>query len=339
MEIVHDNKITNLNHEYPPDDRFLDTLKNGEEIRSMKIQPERYLVEGLIAERTLTVLGGEEGSGKSMLLMNLGIGLAAGIPKFLDWEINKSVKVLYLNNEMDYSSFLRRFQKMASAMNGLPLEKFSSPQRFPRFDESKNPLIEHVSSESPDLIIFDCMYLMHDLDENDASKMKSFIRDVAIFAREYNSAVIIAHHVRKGKRGDVLNSHLLRGSSAISAFADNVFILSRNNHKDTDRILSIVKTRDLPEDSRRYHRITLEEDMLWFRFINKTNYIQKEGKYSKIKPEDIFANDMVLKRSELVNRMGKKYQIKTPDKLIKQWVDCKLINNPSHGMYELVSES
>jgi hypothetical protein len=338
MEVA--NELTLLNHKNhpPPGSRFLDSLKNGEEMRTLKIEKERYLIEDLIAEGTLTVLGGEEGVGKSMFLMNLGMGLASGIRRFLGWRIQAPAKVLYLNNEMGDSKFIRRFQSMAKSLDKLNLEKFSAPQHFPQFDISKGPLIEYVSTKRPDLIIFDCMYLMHDADENDASEMKSFIRDVAVFAREYNSAIILAHHLKKGRKGDLLNSHRLRGSTAITAFADNVFILDRDGEKEADRFFSIVKSRDLPDSSRLRHRLVLNEETLWFELIESTKSLPNLNKKSIINPEEIFGSDITLRRKELVKRLGER-KYKSQDKMLKQWIEMGVVKNPQHGVYTIVKNN
>ena len=335
MDVANELTLLNRKNNLPPESRFLDTLRNGEEMRTIPIEKERYLIEGLIAEGTLTVLGGEEGVGKSMFLMNLGMALASGIQKFLGWGVNAPAKVLYLNNEMGYSKFIRRFKSMANGVGSLKLEKFSTPQHFPHFEISKKQLIEYVSAKRPDLIIFDCMYLMHDADENDASEMKSFIRDVAIFAREYNSAVILAHHVKKGKRGDLLNSHSLRGSSAISAFADNVFLLTRDSKNETERFFRIVKSRDLPDSNRLHYRLSLNEETLWFELIESTKSLPLLNKRSIINPEEIFGSDNTLKRKELVKRLGER-KYKSQDKIIKQWVELGVVNNTRYGEYSVV---
>jgi hypothetical protein len=338
MEVVNKFTLHNLKNQLPPESTFLNLLRNGEEMRTFEIEKERYLIENLIAEGTFTVLGGEEGVGKSMFLMNLGMGLASGMQQFLGWGVKAPAKVLYLNNEMGYSKFIKRFQSMANGVGTLSLEKFSMPQHFPHFDIAKGPLIEYVTINNPDLIIFDCLYLMHDANENDASEMKSFIRDVAVFAREFNAAIILAHHVKKGNRDNPLNSHRLRGSTALTAYADNVFILTRDDKKETDRFFSIVKTRDLPDSSRLHHRLVLNEKTLWFELIESTDSLPKLIKKRFINPEEIFGSDITLKRKELVERLTAR-NYKSPDKLLKQWVVMGVVYNPQHGVYTIAKNT
>ena len=54
MEVANELSLLNLKNHPSPESRFLDSLKNGEEMRTITIEKERYLIEELIAEGTLT---------------------------------------------------------------------------------------------------------------------------------------------------------------------------------------------------------------------------------------------------------------------------------------------
>lgn len=54
MDVANELTLLNLKNQLPPESRFLDSLRNGEEKRKLKIEKERYLIEELIAEGTLT---------------------------------------------------------------------------------------------------------------------------------------------------------------------------------------------------------------------------------------------------------------------------------------------
>lgn len=113
-------------------------LRDGIEMSLMQPSALSDIVRGLIREQGLTFLAGEEGGGKSILSMNLGIAVATGARKFLDFDIAKSGKVLYLNNELPFSEFLGRFQHMQKMLTPdqiKKLDRFITPEIMPIFSD------------------------------------------------------------------------------------------------------------------------------------------------------------------------------------------------------------
>ena len=70
-----------------------------------------YLIENLLPERSLGVIAGGSGLGKSPFTYQMSLSIAAGVP-FLGWPVRKS-RVLY----MDFENSLKQTQKIVSQLS------------------------------------------------------------------------------------------------------------------------------------------------------------------------------------------------------------------------------
>src|SRR4051812_41905947 len=92
----------------PPDDPAFDALRSRWGVyrpkdlkeRCEREGPERYLIEGLIPERSLGLLVGDSGLGKSPLGYQMALCVAANVP-FLGSRVQQS-PVLYMDFENGY---------------------------------------------------------------------------------------------------------------------------------------------------------------------------------------------------------------------------------------------
>ncbi len=188
-------------------------LFTGMEICNMNIPEQSYLIKNLISENSVNFLSGEEGCGKSLLAMNLALAVAIGAEKWLDYEIVKPGKVLYLNNELAFNDFAGRLKKMG---NNLPargdISNLIIPNEVPALSECWDALIEVCKIEKPILIIVDCLYFSHDKDENDSSQMKALMRQFLSLRDNHNLAVLLIHHTKKGARYERMHNDQMRGS-------------------------------------------------------------------------------------------------------------------------------
>src|SRR5262245_55632050 len=74
-----------------------------EAVKAEAKQP--YLIDGLLRTRSVNLLVGDSGLGKTPLGIQLGVCVAAGLP-FLGLEVRQPGSVLYCDAESDLPSFL-----------------------------------------------------------------------------------------------------------------------------------------------------------------------------------------------------------------------------------------
>jgi hypothetical protein len=75
--------------------------------------PRRYHLEGLIPEGFPTLVYGDGGVAKSMLVLSFGLTLARGGEKWLGQDVGGGRPVLYLDFELDASEQRRRVNRLA----------------------------------------------------------------------------------------------------------------------------------------------------------------------------------------------------------------------------------
>jgi len=238
---------------------------NGLQLLDGKFPAARDLIEGLIREQSVNMLAGEPGCGKSILAMNLALAVATGEETFLGRKIMKHGKVLYLNNEMALPDFRERLEKMAGlAPHADLLLQLTVPIVMPLLVEAYASIREWCRENRPVLIIFDCLYLLHTADENDASSMRNIATLFNSLRDEFGVAILILHHNKKEERGASPNINSARGSNVQSAFVDTLLDLRRVDATGNRRKLTPTKLRHVSDAQRKGMNIELDPKNLWF---------------------------------------------------------------------------
>ncbi len=156
------------------------------------------LVAGLIARRSVSILVGDSGLGKSPLAYQLGICVAAGLP-FLGME-TKSGNVVYV----DYENELEESQAVRARLVGfLGLEK--APDNFLLWtpEHADSPDIAGICSGQlkPALVILDSLRA-HDPDFEQTRNAPDGMKRLRSAAYKNGVAILAIHHIRKpGENG------------------------------------------------------------------------------------------------------------------------------------------
>lgn len=160
-----------------------------------------WLVEPLIGKGDRAMLYGEWGSFKSWLLMDVGLHLAAGIPWLNRFKIPSSQSVLYVDEEMSDPMFRLRLQMLARGAGvheqDLPFQLLSQPGIT--FDhQGASTLLTAMAEKrfAPDVIIVETFRRVMAGDENEASEVAAFWRNVAPLLQE-GRTLLLSHHMRK----------------------------------------------------------------------------------------------------------------------------------------------
>ncbi len=155
-----------------------------------------HLVEGLIPPRSVNILVGDSGIGKSPLAYQLGLAVATGTP-FLDMPVQpgKVLLVDYENSLADVHWIMEQQRKH------LGFSKF--PCTFQVWPMHLDPLQEQVEEViaifAPDLVILDSLRSFSPAMESDNSAAVEQIKSLRVTAAEHGTAFLLIHHVRKPK--------------------------------------------------------------------------------------------------------------------------------------------
>jgi AAA domain len=188
------------------------------------------LVEpGLLPAQGILFIGGEPKVGKSLLVANLALSLAAGSNR-TGFSIATPRRVLICQFELPLPQFVSRLALMrrglgAAADHHLLVDTraaghlLSAPQGLQHF-------LSAAREAAAEVIILDPLYSTHDQDENDTRAMAALCQALLRLRDASRAALIVVHHVRKSINRHEIGS-AFRGSSALHAVGDSYLLVTR----------------------------------------------------------------------------------------------------------------
>jgi hypothetical protein len=317
-------------------------ILNGMEIAQMDIPAQSYLVKDLLSEQSVNFLSGEEGCGKSLIAMNLALSIAVGAKKWLDYEITKRGKALYLNNELAFADFARRLKTMCESLPAAgDISNLIVPKEVPALNECWNTLTTTCEREKPCLIIVDCLYFAHDKDENDSSEMKALMRQFLALRDRHNLALMLIHHTKKAARYERMHNDQMRGSNVFGGMTDTVLQMRRSAADEGKRIIKPTKFRHVSDEHRKCRLLSLNPETLWFKDEGETDeseHIATAGQTAEetIDFAEVFRDKKELSRKEILERcqpLG--YDERTIDRILKKAKASGTLKVPRYGYYAL----
>lgn len=188
------------------------------------------LVEpGLLPAQGLLFVGGEPKIGKSLLVANLALCLAAGVDR-LGFAIPSARRVLVCQFELPLPQFVSRLSLMRRSLGSAADQRLlvdtracghllNTPQGFAHF-------LAVAREAAAEVIMLDPLYSAHDQDENDTRAMAALCQALLRLRDASGAAICVIHHARKAiNRGEIGSA--FRGSSALHAVGDSYVLATR----------------------------------------------------------------------------------------------------------------
>jgi hypothetical protein len=153
----------------------------------------QYLIEDFLPAGEIAIAAGESTIGKSALICQLGLCVAAGVP-FLGMPTERG-RVLYFDLE---NSIFDCQAMRNSLVTHLALDE--APQDFLLMQEPPEELEPLLNLVRPKLVIVDSLRSFRPdvTDKNRAAG--EWIKEIRRLSREYGCAFLIVHHLRKSNR-------------------------------------------------------------------------------------------------------------------------------------------
>ncbi len=188
------------------------------------------LVEpGLLPPQGILFVGGEPKVGKSLLVANLALSLAAGSGRS-GFSIPAPRRVLICQFELPVPQFVGRLAVMRRAMGSAAdlnlLVDTRATGHLLCAPQGLNHFLSAAKSAAAEVIILDPLYSTHDQDENDTRSMAALCQSLLRLRDAAKAALIVVHHVRKSITRYEIGS-AFRGSSALHAVGDSYLLLTR----------------------------------------------------------------------------------------------------------------
>jgi AAA domain len=179
--------------------------RSAEEYVSLVFPPKEVLITGLLHKRDLVALGARRRHGKTCLVTNLAVALAAPVHDFLGYEIPHAARSLLFILEDDPGEYQEKLRKVIGERDTGERIKIVTREDFYEASirvDIREPaflkIVEHSAKEHhPDLIVLDNLAQVIGAEYNDPKLVHSLIQFCYRLARLYNAAVILPAHPKK----------------------------------------------------------------------------------------------------------------------------------------------
>jgi AAA domain len=222
------------------------------------------LVEpSLLPAQGILFVGGEPKVGKSLLVANLALALAAGSDR-LGFPVPAPRRVLICQFELPLAQFVSRLTTMRRALGTAADQNlFVDTQAAGHLLSAPaglNHFLGAARAGAAEILILDPLYSTHDQDENDTRAMAALCQSLLRLRQASGAALIIVHHVRKTIGRDEIG-RAFRGSSALHAVGDSYLLVTRPSPQLNTVELRFQFRYAAPQPSRLLH---LDPHTLWF---------------------------------------------------------------------------
>lgn len=184
---------------------------------------------GLLPAQGILFVGGEPKVGKSLLVANLALSLAAGSDR-LGFSVPAPRRVLVCQFELPLPQFVSRLTLMrgnfGEAADHQLLVDTRAAGHLLSAPQGLNHFVVAAEEAAAEVIVLDPLYSAHDQDENDTRAMAALCQSLLRLRDASRAALIVVHHVRKSINRHEIGS-AFRGSSALHAVGDSYMLVTR----------------------------------------------------------------------------------------------------------------
>lgn len=217
--------------------------KSGRELLQLVFTPPEWVIESLVAEKTVNIFSAKPKLGKSCFALQAGLAISCG-----GFFLGKQVKerpVLYLALEDSQ----RRLQDRASKLllSETIGDGFYYETTFPRLDQGGEEYLEQWGRNHPDSVVI--VDVLGKIKPPETKDNKGYAYEYSVISRfkelaeTYNITFILVHHNRKQEATDEFDC--VSGSNGLTASVDASLVLRRDRGK-ADAVLAVTG-RDVEE--------------------------------------------------------------------------------------------
>lgn len=203
-----------------------------------------WLIGGVLAAETTSMLVADPGIGKTTLMVQLSLCLAAGRP-FLDGRVPQPVPTLMMQAEGSRGAFQARLisARHALGLSSEALPWFIQRRDFTDFQIGSSGFERAVMANGAKLVILDTLGYFARFNENDSSEWKARVSGpLKELSRRTGAAFILVHHQPKVTEANK-DSRTGRGSSAMLADVDHFWKLETVKDRPALRTFVMHKNR------------------------------------------------------------------------------------------------
>ncbi len=208
---------------------------------SIKTREIEWLWKPFIPYGKVTIIQGDPGEGKSLLVLKLAAILTRGDPMpFTESEPTEPVNVIYQSSEDDADdTIVPRFLKAGGDPDRLLF--INEEEEFLTFKDSR--LLEAMQQTEARLLILDPLsaYVGEGTQLNSANSVRAQFRPLIKMAKQLRCAIIVVHHLNK-QQGQKAISRGSGSSDVVASSRSSLLVARTGRDKPDERVLTQVKS-------------------------------------------------------------------------------------------------
>lgn len=195
-------------------------------------------ISGVLRQGGKLVLTGGSKSGKSFLMIELGVAIATGTP----WcgLPCKPGRVLIANLEIREEQFMHRVADVVEALNvnknlvAQNLHVLNLRGKIQNIEQLAKSLSSQCACSDYSMVIIDPMYKVQIGAENEARSITEFCAQLDKITNELGASVAYCHHHSKGSQGWKASEDRASGSGVIARDADALIDMMTLQHEEAE---------------------------------------------------------------------------------------------------------
>ena len=223
-----------------------------EALKEGKAEPIRKMLLGsLLREGDMCLMFGDEGTGKSVGVVQIGLAISKGLPLFGD-SVNfrnecEPKKTLFFDFELENAELFQRYNEAGHAyVFGDMFKRVDmNPDNFDGNDETDimKTVQNTIEREKPEFIIIDNLTWLTS-EAQDTAVAASFMKMFLRLRRKHGFTIVVVAHTPKRNNSEPLESKHMAGSSKLKDFAKNVIGISPSKQGDGIIYVKHLKMRN-----------------------------------------------------------------------------------------------
>lgn len=231
---------------------ILRSMSMDEALKEGKAEPIRkQLIGSLLREGDMCLMFGDEGTGKSVGAVQIGLAVANGLPLFGD-DVNfknecAPKKTLLFDFELETPELFQRYNEVGNAYKfGDNFRRVDmNPENFEGGDENAvlRTVQNIIEKERPEFVIIDNLTWLTS-EAQDTAVAATFMKMFLRLRKKLGFTIIVIAHTPKRNTSEPLESKHMAGSSKLKDFAKNVIGISPSKLGDGIIYVKHLKMRN-----------------------------------------------------------------------------------------------
>lgn len=301
-----------------------------------------------IGKRDVAMIAGATNAGKSTLLRNVLMCMAAGRPFLPFYEGIRPVKIVYFDLETDAEDLHKDtiimdqvFTKSELDLLGenlIVVPKGILQGELFQFNRHENWISQLIKDNGIEFVVVDNVSAAFDLnDENSGSEVtKKVMKPLGKLAVQGHCGIVFAHHFGKGKTElEHAGVHASRGSSSFQNLSRTVFNMFGNVSKGEPVVVECAKRKTNGGLS---YQQTMKLNGRWFENALIAPPPKKQTAYQQIRDYLKSKHPDEVKAAEIILEFEKDFSEDSVKKALAELYRDGFISKPNHGYYVFSSQ-